>query len=362
MPGRARGRRRGGAAPRSSPPRPAAGPTSSPRRRRSRPRRTDPKLASKWWARLGGWYAHEARPRRLRAAVAAPRARARSAEPRRVHGARRGVAQAAASGRSSPTRCARTPRSRPIQDQGRPAPRPRRSVREPARVDARRRSRRTRRRPISTTATTTRSPRSSGCTAATSGGRTSPRSSSAAPRSARRRATPAAPRRSAASSPRCAPRSSATSRARSRATRPRSPQNGSDATALKALVDLYDKTGRTDDYLRTMERLAQVAPEGEKLATLRKLAAELEDRDPARARAARTRSSSPPIRTPTTRTAASSACSRREANWYELVAVLDAPHRGGQDAGAARRALPRRGAGLRASELADPHQGDRAPT
>ncbi|HEU0034569.1 MAG TPA: SIR2 family protein [Kofleriaceae bacterium] len=59
--------------------------------------------------------------------------------------------------------------------------------------------------------------------------------------------------------------------------------NGSDVTALKALVDLYDKTGRTDDYLRTMERLGQVAPEGERLATLRKLAMELEDRDPARA-------------------------------------------------------------------------------
>ena len=59
--------------------------------------------------------------------------------------------------------------------------------------------------------------------------------------------------------------------------------NGSDAEALKALVDLYDKTGRTDDYLRSMERLAVVAPEGEKLATLRKLAAELEDRDPDRA-------------------------------------------------------------------------------
>src|SRR5258706_7637644 len=58
--------------------------------------------------------------------------------------------------------------------------------------------------------------------------------------------------------------------------------NGSDATALKALVELYDKTGRTEDYLRTMERLGQVAPEGEKLATLRKLAAELEDRDPTR--------------------------------------------------------------------------------
>ncbi len=62
--------------------------------------------------------------------------------------------------------------------------------------------------------------------------------------------------------------------------------NGSDAAALKSLVDLYDKTGRTDDYLRTMERLAVVAPEGEKLATLRKLAAELEDRDPERAGAA----------------------------------------------------------------------------
>jgi tetratricopeptide (TPR) repeat protein len=61
--------------------------------------------------------------------------------------------------------------------------------------------------------------------------------------------------------------------------------NGSDAAALKALVDLYDKTGRTDDYLRTMERLGSVAPESEKMAVLRKLAAELEDRDPARATA-----------------------------------------------------------------------------
>nr|HEX4316927.1 tetratricopeptide repeat protein [Kofleriaceae bacterium] len=62
--------------------------------------------------------------------------------------------------------------------------------------------------------------------------------------------------------------------------------NGSDAEALKALVELYDKTGRTEDYLSTMERLGQVAPEGEKLATLRKLAAELEDRDASRAREA----------------------------------------------------------------------------
>ena len=62
--------------------------------------------------------------------------------------------------------------------------------------------------------------------------------------------------------------------------------DASDASALKALVELYDKTGRTEDYLRSMERFAQVAPEAEKLPTLRKLAGELESRDPARAIAA----------------------------------------------------------------------------
>ena len=62
--------------------------------------------------------------------------------------------------------------------------------------------------------------------------------------------------------------------------------NASDATALKALVDLYDKTGRTEDYLQSMERLAQVAPDGDKLPTLRKLASELEARDAERAIAA----------------------------------------------------------------------------
>ncbi|MEZ4400442.1 MAG: SIR2 family protein [Kofleriaceae bacterium] len=55
--------------------------------------------------------------------------------------------------------------------------------------------------------------------------------------------------------------------------------DGADRDALKALVDLYDKTGRSDDYLRTLERLAKVAPDGERLSTLRKVAVELEDKD-----------------------------------------------------------------------------------
>ncbi|HTJ46947.1 MAG TPA: SIR2 family protein [Kofleriaceae bacterium] len=64
--------------------------------------------------------------------------------------------------------------------------------------------------------------------------------------------------------------------------------DGADQAALRALIDLYDKTGRTDDYLRTLERQAAVAPEGERLAVLRKLAAELSeqgDKEGAQARA-----------------------------------------------------------------------------
>jgi len=59
----------------------------------------------------------------------------------------------------------------------------------------------------------------------------------------------------------------------------------SDVAALRALEELYDKVGRTDDYLRTLERLAAVAPEAERLAVMRRLAAELEDRDGMRAKA-----------------------------------------------------------------------------
>ncbi|HVV88089.1 MAG TPA: tetratricopeptide repeat protein [Kofleriaceae bacterium] len=62
-------------------------------------------------------------------------------------------------------------------------------------------------------------------------------------------------------------------------------KDGADRDALKALVDLYDKTGRSDDYLRTLERLAKVAPDNERLSTLRKVAAELEDKDGASERA-----------------------------------------------------------------------------
>jgi tetratricopeptide (TPR) repeat protein len=63
----------------------------------------------------------------------------------------------------------------------------------------------------------------------------------------------------------------------------------SDRTALRALEDLYDRTGRTDDYLRTLERFVDLATDvagpAERLSALRTLASALEDRPGAADRA-----------------------------------------------------------------------------
>jgi tetratricopeptide (TPR) repeat protein len=48
--------------------------------------------------------------------------------------------------------------------------------------------------------------------------------------------------------------------------------------ALRALEELYEKTGRTPDVIRTLERLSAAVPEGERAAVLRRLAALLEQR------------------------------------------------------------------------------------
>lgn len=64
-------------------------------------------------------------------------------------------------------------------------------------------------------------------------------------------------------------------------------QNPRDVDALRALEKLYEKVGRTDDYQRILEKLAEVAPEGERAATWRRLAAEVEDREGGAERAIR---------------------------------------------------------------------------
>jgi len=130
--------------------------------------------------------------------------------------------------------------------------------------------------------------------------------------------------------------------------------NPADVNALKALVDLYDKTGRTEDYLRSMERLGQVAPEGEKLATLRKLAAELEDRDQSRARDAYERL----VQADPNADDAYRGLERMlkvEQNWYELVAVMNR-HIAAIKTPAARVELYLEAARIHERELEDPHK------
>jgi tetratricopeptide (TPR) repeat protein len=63
--------------------------------------------------------------------------------------------------------------------------------------------------------------------------------------------------------------------------------NDRDLEALRALEKLYEKSGRNDDYQRILERLAELAPEAERGAMWRRLAAEVEDREGGAERAVR---------------------------------------------------------------------------
>jgi tetratricopeptide (TPR) repeat protein len=132
--------------------------------------------------------------------------------------------------------------------------------------------------------------------------------------------------------------------------------DSTDSAALKALVDLYDKTGRTDDYLRTLERQAQVAPEAERLVTLRKLAAELEDRDGAapRARAAYEQI----LDIDATADDAFRGLERMLRHghaWYDLVALLER-HVTVAKSPAQRIELYLAAASVHEAELSDPHR------
>ena len=55
-------------------------------------------------------------------------------------------------------------------------------------------------------------------------------------------------------------------------------KDAGDVEALRGLEKLYERSGRTDDYLRTLEALAAVAPEHEQAALWRRFAVEIEDR------------------------------------------------------------------------------------
>lgn len=101
-------------------------------------------------------------------------------------------------------------------------------------------------------------------------------------------------------------------------------KDAGDREALKSLADLYDKTGRSDDYVRTLERLAKVATEGERAATLRKVAAELEDKDGAEDRAIAAYQGLLELE-PGAEDAyrGLGRIYRGKGRWYDLVALLD---------------------------------------
>jgi tetratricopeptide (TPR) repeat protein len=63
--------------------------------------------------------------------------------------------------------------------------------------------------------------------------------------------------------------------------------NERDADALRGLEKLYEKLGRTEDYLKTLERLAQVVAEGERASLWRRVAVEVEEREGGAQRAIR---------------------------------------------------------------------------
>ena len=201
------------------------------------------------------------------------------------------------------------------------------------------------------------SPRSSVCTAATRRGRTSPRSSTAAPRSARQAGDTG---RAAAIR-----RELATLRAEKlgdlegaiRATRPRSPPTAATRRRSRRSSISTTRPAAPRTTSARWSASATVAPEGEKLATLRKLAAELEDRDPDRARDAYEKL----LAADPNADDAYRGLERVLEASSELVRArrrLEPPHRGREDAGAARRALSRGREDLRARARRSA-QGDR---
>ncbi|HUH03152.1 MAG TPA: tetratricopeptide repeat protein, partial [Kofleriaceae bacterium] len=129
-----------------------------------------------------------------------------------------------------------------------------------------------------------------------------------------------------------------------------------DTAALKALEDLYEKSGRTEDYLHTLTRLSEVAPEGDRAAVLRRLGGELEERDGGLPRAIACfervlelePSAEDAYRTLERLLAA-------DAQWYELVACLER-HIAVIKAPPARVALYLRMAEVYEKNLDDPHR------
>lgn len=129
-----------------------------------------------------------------------------------------------------------------------------------------------------------------------------------------------------------------------------------DVDALRALEELYEKSGRADDYLRTLQRLVDVAPQSERAGMLRRLAAELEEHPERRDDAVQCFERLIDVE-PTAEDGyrGLERLHRDAGNWYELVAVQDR-HVAATRAPAPRVDLHTQMAEVYETELQDPHR------
>ncbi len=129
-----------------------------------------------------------------------------------------------------------------------------------------------------------------------------------------------------------------------------------DIAALQALEELYDKLGRTEDYLNVLTTLAEVSPAEERPALLRRLAMELEEQEGGNRRAANALSQLIELDSEAEDAYRSLERLHRDAkDWDGLVSVLSA-HAAIEKTPAVRAGIHRTIAEVYETELSDPHQ------
>lgn len=126
--------------------------------------------------------------------------------------------------------------------------------------------------------------------------------------------------------------------------------------ALQALEDLYDKLGRTEDYLGVLTTLAEVSPAEDRPALLRRLAMELEEQENGAPRAVQALSQLIELDSEAEDAYRSLERLHREGeNWEELVEILE-NHAKIEKTATVRAGIYRRIAEVHEIQLSDPHK------
>ena len=129
-----------------------------------------------------------------------------------------------------------------------------------------------------------------------------------------------------------------------------------DIEALQALEDLYDKLGRTEDYLKVLTTLAEVSPDEERPALLRRLAMELEEQEDGQAAAISALTQLIDLDSEAQDAYRSLERLNRDAkDWQGLVAVLER-HAFVEKSPSERTLINIKIADVQETELSDPHR------